>query len=268
MGGTLPVLSKALIQVRADLVKRLAFLYGINTLGALVGVMACGFVLLGAVGERATILIGVALNLVAALMAVGLHRAGAVPPAEPSPAKAEEDPAGGDGEGTGFSPALRRGVLWAYVLSGFTALCYEVVWTRILEVYLGTAVYAFSTMLATYLAGIVLGSLWGRWLARRAKDPLYLFAVLELLIGIYGVAGMWFLVRMNPTALEAFCGPGYGGIIAVVVILPITLCFGVLFPVAARCYMAALMRWASRWEDSMPQTPSAPSSAPAPAGSG
>jgi len=126
------------------------------------------------------------------------------------------------------------------VLSGFTALCYEVVWTRILQIYLGTAVYAFSTMLATYLAGIVLGSLWGRWLARRAKDPLFLFAVLELFIGFYGVAGMWLLVQINPTVLEAYCGPWYGGVIAVVVVLPITICFGVLFPVAARCYIGSV----------------------------
>jgi spermidine synthase len=240
MGGTLPVLSKALIQVRADLVNRLGFLYGINTLGAMVGVMVCGFVLLGAVGERATILIGVILNLVAALMALALYRAGAITQAELSPARTKEDPAGKRDDETGLSPALRRWVLWAYVLSGFTALCYEVVWTRILQIYLGTAVYAFSTMLATYLAGIVLGSLWGRWLARHSKDPLFLFAVLELFIGIYGVAGMWLLVQINPAVLEAACGPWYRAIIALVVILPITICFGVLFPVAARCYIGSI----------------------------
>jgi len=240
MGGTLPVLSKALIRGRADLVPKLGFLYGINTLGAMIGVMACGFVLLGTVGERATILIGVFFNVAAALIALALSRVGIATQANTSPVIAKKAAAVKRDDVTGFSPALHRWILCAYALSGFTALCYEVVWTRILQIYLGTAVYAFTTMLAIYLAGIVLGSIWGRRLVLHSKEPLFLFAVLELVIGVYGVAGMWLLVQINTTLLEAYCGPLYGGVIAVVVILPITICFGVLFPVAARCYVGSI----------------------------
>ncbi len=57
--------------------------------------------------------------------------------------------------------ADRRGlqlILVVFTLSGAVSLALEVVWFRVLTLFLRPTVYGFSVMLATILAGISLGS--------------------------------------------------------------------------------------------------------------
>ena len=49
-------------------------------------------------------------------------------------------------------------VLWGIGVSGFCALGYEVLWSRILTIVVGASVYSFTTMLVAFLAGIAIGS--------------------------------------------------------------------------------------------------------------
>jgi hypothetical protein len=49
--------------------------------------------------------------------------------------------------------------LFIFMVSGFLALVYEVAWSRALILVFGTSIYAFATILTTYLIGIALGSL-------------------------------------------------------------------------------------------------------------
>jgi len=51
-----------------------------------------------------------------------------------------------------------RLVLLGIGISGFCALGYEVLWTRVLTLTVGTSVYGFATMLMAFLTGIALGS--------------------------------------------------------------------------------------------------------------
>ncbi|MEI6128427.1 MAG: fused MFS/spermidine synthase, partial [Pseudomonadota bacterium] len=74
MGGTLPLLSTHTKKYHAAFAKRLGTLYGVNTLGALAGVMGSGFYFIGALGERQTLLIGVLINLIVALAAYALSK--------------------------------------------------------------------------------------------------------------------------------------------------------------------------------------------------
>src|SRR5712692_9086940 len=71
-----------------------------------------------------------------------------------------------------------------FFLSGATALIYEVVWLRMLGLVFGHTVYAITTVLAAFMAGLGLGSmLFGRRAARFA-DPIRTYGVLEIGIGI------------------------------------------------------------------------------------
>ena len=72
-------------------------------------------------------------------------------------------------KGPTLDPAVRRLALLCFFLSGSTALGYEVIWTRWLQLMVGTSVYAFTTILVIFLTGIALGS-WvlGRWTDRIA----------------------------------------------------------------------------------------------------
>ena len=49
-------------------------------------------------------------------------------------------------------------MLWGIGLSGFCALGYEVLWTRILTIAVGASVYGFAIILVAFLTGIALGS--------------------------------------------------------------------------------------------------------------
>ncbi len=51
-----------------------------------------------------------------------------------------------------------RLVLWGIGLSGFCALGYEVLWTRVLTLAVGASVYGFTIILVAFLTGIALGS--------------------------------------------------------------------------------------------------------------
>ena len=158
MGGTLPVLS-ALVSRRAKtLGHHLSFLYGFNTLGAVIGTGAAGFIFLGRFTVSGTLWIAVVVNLAIGLLAIALDR------------KAEE--ALGDGgtessgdetpvpveEGAAEYPFPLKAVLWGIGVSGFCALGYEVLWTRILAIVVGASVYGFTTMLVAFLLGIAAGS--------------------------------------------------------------------------------------------------------------
>src|SRR6266478_9108782 len=78
----------------------------------------------------------------------------------------------------------RRVVLALCFLSGISGLLYEVVWARMLHLLFGDTVLAVSTVLASFMAGLALGSFWiGRFIDRRRR-VLAVYAGLEVGIGL------------------------------------------------------------------------------------
>ena len=186
MGGTLPVLTR-FVSRRADIVaQQISFLYAFNTVGAVVGTLAAGFVLIRALGVTATLLVAVAVSTAVGVAAVLLQRrAHALEPAvvtEPAASK------GGSGE-LGDFPV--RMTLLGIGVSGFCALGYEVLWTRMLTLVVGTSVYSFTVMLVAFLGGIGAGShafsLLRRWV-RGGRSAVRAFGVTQVLIGISALA--------------------------------------------------------------------------------
>jgi len=78
-------------------------------------------------------------------------------------------------------------ILLAFALSGIAALIYEVVWFRPLSLIFGSTVYALSTMLTAFIGGLALGSWLMSKYTDKLKHPLFVFAVIEVLIGLYGL---------------------------------------------------------------------------------
>ncbi len=156
MGGTLPVLSKYFVGQTEDIGSNVGILYSVNTWGAVLGAFATGYILIMLLGVEGTLYVAAATNLAIAGV-VFLLAKGVAPLAmrqrETSVVTPKISP-----------PSLLTTrysllVLIAIGLSGFTALTYEVVWTRVLSMVLGSSVYAFATMLCAFLAGIALGSM-------------------------------------------------------------------------------------------------------------
>jgi len=74
MGGTLPVLSQALARRELEVGRTVGALYGLNTAGAVVGVVLAGYFLLPAFGNRATLLCAAFANLAVGGLALILAR--------------------------------------------------------------------------------------------------------------------------------------------------------------------------------------------------
>jgi spermidine synthase len=161
MGATFPALARAVEGISRP-GRRSTLLYGVNTAGAVVGVLACGFLLIPSIGLHATLVGSACVSLLGALLAAfsGFAR--------PAPVSAER--------------AAPR-ALWLFVafVAGACAMADEVLWTRILVLHLGSSVYAFALMLATFLIGLVGGSLIGA--ALRSQDLRRSIGVAQLSFG-------------------------------------------------------------------------------------
>jgi predicted membrane-bound spermidine synthase len=195
MGGSLPVLSKALLMVSPRAGSTIGILYAVNTLGAALGAILVDAWLVIHLGIVRTAWVAALGNVGAAgLVSLFLTQSAlgtGAPGRAPSPAS---------------SPPLLGGVhpklfLAVYAVSGFCALGYEVVWARILlgEVYASR--FAISTMLAVVLFGLVAGSaLMALAIPRRMRIALVLAGV-QLAIGLSAIAGLY-LIELQSSALR------------------------------------------------------------------
>ena len=71
------------------------------------------------------------------------------------------------------------------MLSGVAALIYQITWFKHLSYFLGNSTYSQAIVLATFMGGLAIGSWWWEKKADKSKNPLMLFAWLEILIGLY-----------------------------------------------------------------------------------
>ena len=114
-------------------------------------------------------------------------------------------------EGIGAEVALRDGldpptswcgakfgrvvVAAGFLISGASALVYQVSWQRILALQSGVGIYSVAMIVAAFMAGLGIGSYVGGWVSRGMAPhrALHVFAVLELGIGGLGLASSWIL---------------------------------------------------------------------------
>ncbi len=134
-----------------------------------------------------------------------------------------------------------------FFVSGACGLIYEVVWSRMMSLILGRSVLAVGIVLAAFMSGIALGSyVLGKY-ADRSKNPLRLYALYELGIGLTALVVSFLLTRTAP--LHAWIHQTLGesplmhlsGFLMVfaLLILPTTL-MGATLPVLSRVVMTRL----------------------------
>jgi spermidine synthase len=234
MGGTLPVAVRGLRTSDAGAAQGGGLLYAANTAGGIVGALAASFALLPWFGVRGAALAAACLNVAAAGIAfVIAQRHGGV-----QSLKGQRDDAGA---------IASRLALGLYAVAGGIALGYEVVWSQAIAQFVSTRAFAFSIVLAVYLAGLAVGSWLGSRFALRVRDSWGLFGLLIVGAGLaamleFAVMGRWIVesqtavesMALSMTGSEAmrmyagFTMAGFG-----IVFVP-TLLLGAAFPVALR----------------------------------
>jgi spermidine synthase len=222
MGASLPALARQW-ETTPQGVSRLGLLYGANIAGAVAGCGLAGFYLLRLYNMDVASYVAVGINLAVALAA---WAASGLAPRRSAPAKRLPASA------TGF-----RMVYAVIALSGLCALGAEVVWTRLLSLMLGASVYAFSIILAVFLAGLGIGSGIGAWLARTRISARVALGVCQLLLAAAIALAAFLLARKLPylpmqSSLNAWLTFRDDLIRCVYVVLPAACLWGASFPLA------------------------------------
>lgn len=230
MGGTLPVLVRSLATAPG---KAGGQLYAANTLGAIAGTLLAAFVLVATLGVRGSALAAAMFNLLAAAGALWWQYQQPAMKLATVKHQSEQVP--------------DRTALWLYAVAGGVALGYEVVWSQSIVQFMSTRTYAFAVVLATYLAGLFLGSALLSRRVDRIRDPWGVFGLLIVgagLVALLEIAllGRWLVMAQTQAevwllALGASELAGMSARFAVaalsIVFLP-TLLLGAAFPLALR----------------------------------
>lgn len=127
-------------------------------------------------------------------------------------------------------------LLLAFFLSGAAALGYELLWTRLLGLALGSETIGLLATLAGFFAGMALGAALLHRRAETTANPVRLFITLELVAAGFAVVSPFLLTalaRLLPPLLGPLAGAADQGpalvaslLIATAVLLPGTVCLG------------------------------------------
>ena len=243
MGGTLPVVAKSFASKAKGFGAPLGLLYGVNTMGGVVGVTGSTFWLLGAIGANTALALVSLLNLMIGGLCFTmlgkririLQRERTTPAVKLATSSKASD--------FNLTDAT---VLLVFFASGFAALSLEVNWTRILAYVIGSHGYAFGIILAAFLAGIAIGSLVLSRLTDRLSHPLIWLGATQLTIGMTALGTS--IVMFNLRGLVGWLSMRAEGswswfitmelLILFLLLLVPTLCMGAVFPMV----MTAIIR--------------------------
>ena len=253
MGMTLPIVVGASYNRKKNRYSLIAgLLYGTNTVGAVVGTLVAGFLLVPKIGILKTCLIVGLTDLLIGIVILWFSKHEKRIPLKP-PKKVQPIEDGASSREPLPSSLLRRlsdrFYSWpglVFLLSGMVALAYEIIWFRLLARIIGPSVHAFSIMLAVYLFGIGIGSIAGSRWVKGVNNHRRAMAILLFVIGITPLLTL-FLVSDLPlwygrlfigfsTGVFTFRNLVIQGLIASILILPATIPLGVFFPFVTHAY--------------------------------
>ena len=124
-------------------------------------------------------------------------------------------------------------LLLLFAGSGCSALIYEIVWYQLLQLTIGSTTVSLAFLLATFMGGLCIGSIWLPRLKSR-EHPLRIYAYLELGIAAFGI-----LVQLCIPLIERiyFAGAGSGltnmimrALVSALILLPPTILMGASLP--------------------------------------
>ena len=225
MGLTLPVIIEDSLLRETEFGRTIGFLYGSNTIGAMVGAVLSEAYLIRAFGLYGASLVAASALCIAAAVALLV-------------AKSKAD------TNTHVLPRtfpLRLGVTyrppWRLLIvsfgTGCVLLALEVIWFRFLRLYVVSSPTAFAVMLAIVLAGIALGGIAAGTISRRAAQSNDVISVLLVLAAIAILLSYLFFpgeaVRTAASAFSLALLPQIA-LLCLALMFPVSFLSGILFP--------------------------------------
>lgn len=233
LGATFPLMSAGILRAfPATPGSSIAMLYFTNSIGAALGVLVSGFVLIGAVGLPGTLVVAALINVVLAVAVGRVARRLRIDEAE-----GETNPAAAGA----ILPLAMRPLLVVSLLTGLASFVYEIGWIRMLTLVLGASTHAFELMLSAFILGLALGGLWIRRRIDSFANPERALGVVQLLMGACALStvllynSMFDFMRLIMAALNRN-DAGYlffnisSHLVAMLVMLPTTFLAGMTLP--------------------------------------
>lgn len=231
MGATLPLLAQWGAKDLSKAPRWSAALYGVNTLGAMIGTFATGFFLIEHLGVSWPLRLTALLNLGCIFAVLPWLKSGG----KSMMAAIEEERHTERLSRTGVLLLLSFGVL------GFANVAIEVIWTRYFAMIFQNDTYIFSTILLMYLFGVGAGSLLGQRFLSAINRPIFVLGILQLISASVTLLMTLFVPPIASGGLQRIAGfggqmqayfmtVGFGTLIQ-------TLCMGASFPVLVRAVM-------------------------------
>ena len=240
MGGTLPVIMHWIGRNRGVPVRSIVGrFYALETLGAAVGSALTALWLLRYLSSLQAVAVAVVVNLISCGLVIIVQVTRKSPPssrlADSVAVKVTHKQAMDREQHVSWSP---RQLLGAYAVSGFIALSYQIVWSRILAIFTLDAVFSFAIVLTTFLAGLATGSTLAAQRMRQSDPTMRTFALIQLLLSLSGIGTIYLFYGMPLLSLEDIFGSYtmtrailYEFLLGSLILLLPTCLMGYLFPV-------------------------------------
>ncbi len=222
MGGTLPLFCRQFVLDGGRIIRNLGFLYGINTLGAMLGTLMAGFVLIPRVGVSGAVGVAAGVNILIAATALALRFDPLAPP---------EKSVGITGEKKSSAVATRFVVPTLFFTTGLVVVGAEIFWSRFLSLVIRDSVTTYTITLSVVLTGIVLGSLLVSLLEKGGRLER---VSLPLLFGIFQLTAALAVIGLMFLPARVWLGLGHGVAPFFLLMLPATILSGASFPLANR----------------------------------
>jgi spermidine synthase len=232
LGMTFPLISGGLIRRWPDRPgETLATLYFTNSLGAAIGVLISGFVLIRAVGLPGTILTAGLLNVALALSVWLIVRRQTEPVATPQTAPASSS----------APDTFAKWFVIAAFLTGAASFMYELGWIRMLSLVLSSSTHSFELMLSAFIFGLAFGGLYVRKRIAGIVDPATYVGAVMIVMGALAALSLpaynvtfdfmaWCLATFTRTASGYVAFNLISQSIAALIMIPTTFCAGMTLP--------------------------------------
>lgn len=89
-----------------------------------------------------------------------------------------------------------------FIVSGFSGLIYESIWSHYLKLFLGHAAYSQALVLCIFMGGMALGAWLASLFTKRNINLLLAYALVEFLIGIFGIIFHQLYVALTTVSFE------------------------------------------------------------------
>ncbi len=203
MGATFPAILAGSVSVGSSLTAaRTGYLYGVNTMGAALGAVTAGYFLLPRWGAHLTLAWACGLSFLAAVGGMAIEGlAGRTGPPDIPPAQPIDTSRLSRRERSLPSPGLAHIVFWSTFVTGFIALSYEVLMTRLVILFFGNELLVFTLIVTAFLVGVAISALGATVLASRVTRRGLVLAAFTMLAGAAVLAPPILLVHLSQLEL-------------------------------------------------------------------